>query len=86
MMTYFFISQVGSGPGLIFITFANAFLTMENQGAPLWSTLFFIMLVLLGIDSEFGTLEAFISPFYDLNLVNIRKEVFTGTKSFFKDN
>lgn len=48
------------------------------DGAPIWSVLFFFMLILLGIDSEFGTLEALISPFYDLKLVKMRKELFTG--------
>jgi len=36
------------------------------------------MLILLGIDSEFGTLEALIAPFYDMKWVTMRKELFTG--------
>jgi len=36
------------------------------------------MLILLGIDSEFGTLEALIAPFYDMKWVKFRKEFFTG--------
>lgn len=46
--------------------------------SPLWSILFFTMLILLGIDSEFGTLEGLITPFYDMKWVNMRKEIFTG--------
>lgn len=36
------------------------------------------MLILLGIDSEFGTLEGAIAPFYDMKWVKMRKELFTG--------
>ena len=46
--------------------------------SPLWSILFFTMLILLGIDSEFGTLEGLITPFYDMKWVKMRKEIFTG--------
>lgn len=59
------------------MTFSDAMLLMD--GAPFWAIMFFLMLMLLGIDSEFGTLEATIAPFYDSGLVkNMRKEVFTG--------
>lgn len=68
---------MGSGPGLAFMAFCDAILLMK--GSPFWSVMFFLMLILLGIDSEFGTLEATIAPFYDSGLVkNMRKEVFTG--------
>jgi len=69
------VTEVGGGPGLAFITFCDAFLQMPVS--PLWSILFFIMLILLGIDSEFGTLEGLITPFYDMKWVKIRKEYFT---------
>ena len=68
--------KVGGGPGLAFITFCDAFLQLP--AAPVWSVIFFIMLILLGIDSEFGTLEGAIAPFYDMKWVSMRKEVFTG--------
>lgn len=70
--------QVGGGPGLAFITFADAFLQMPVS--PLWSALFFMMLILLGIDSQFGTLEGLIAPFYDNKWIKMRKEIFTGNK------
>lgn len=68
--------KVGSGPGLAFITFCDAFLQMPVP--PLWAVLFFAMLVLLGIDSEFGTFEGLVQPFYDMKWVTIRKEYFTS--------
>ena len=49
--------------------------------SPLWAILFFFMLILLGIDSEFGTLEAAIAPFYDLKLVKIKRPLFIGKYS-----
>ena len=68
--------QVGSGPGLAFMTFSDAMLLMDVS--PLWAILFFLMLILLGIDSEFGTLEAAIGPLIDLKLFpKIRKEFLT---------
>ena len=69
--------QVGGGAGLAFMTFCEVFLAMP--AGPLWSALFFIMLILLGIDSEFGTLEGLVAPFYDMKWVKLRKEIFTGT-------
>jgi len=70
------ITQVGNGPGLVFITFCDAFLNIPVP--QLWSILFFCMLILLGIDSEFGILEGFIAPFYDMGWIKLRKEIFTG--------
>ncbi|EDO49707.1 predicted protein, partial [Nematostella vectensis] len=68
--------RVGSGPGLAFITFSDAMLLMDVS--PLWAILFFMMLILLGIDSEFGTLEAAIGPIMELNLFpKVRKELVT---------
>ncbi|XP_028405656.1 sodium- and chloride-dependent GABA transporter 2-like [Dendronephthya gigantea] len=59
-------AQVGSGPGLAFMTFSDALLQLDVP--QLWSILFFFMLILLGIDSEFGTLEASVGPLIDLGL------------------
>lgn len=58
------------------MTFSDALLLMDVS--PLWSILFFMMLILLGIDSEFGTLEAAISPLYELGWVKMSKPLFTG--------
>ncbi|XP_078369233.1 sodium- and chloride-dependent GABA transporter 1-like isoform X1 [Oculina patagonica] len=69
-------TEVGSGPGLAFMTFSDAILLMDVS--PLWAILFFFMLILLGIDSEFGTLEAAIGPIMELKIFpNMRKELVT---------
>ena len=61
---------------MAFMTFSDAILLMDVS--PLWAILFFFMLILLGIDSEFGTLEAAIGPIMDLKIFpNMRKELVT---------
>ncbi|XP_074621803.1 sodium- and chloride-dependent GABA transporter 1-like [Acropora palmata] len=70
------VTKVGSGPGMAFMTFSDAILLMDVS--PLWAILFFSMLILLGIDSEFGTLEGAIGPIMDLKIFcNLRKELVT---------
>ena len=48
-------------------------------GSPFWAVMFFIMLLLLGLDSQFGTLEAFITVLTDNKRIRkIRKELVVG--------
>ncbi|KAM9824689.1 sodium-dependent neutral amino acid transporter B(0)AT1-like [Neosynchiropus ocellatus] len=59
-----FLSQGVEGTGLAFIVFTEAITKMP--GAPIWSVLFFVMLLCLGLSTMFGTIEAVVAPLKDL--------------------
>ncbi|XP_040014996.1 sodium- and chloride-dependent GABA transporter 2-like isoform X2 [Xiphias gladius] len=60
------ISKVAeSGPGLAFIAYPRAVAMMPLP--QLWAIFFFIMIILLGLDSEFVGLEALVTAVSDLN-------------------
>lgn len=52
------------GPGLVFIAYPTAVSMMP--GAPIWSCIFFFMLILVGLDSQFVQVESFVTAVGDI--------------------
>lgn len=69
-----------AGPGLAFIAYPEGVASMP--AAPFWSCLFFVMLLTLGLDSQFGMMETVISGLSDefpaLNKTFKRKVALVG--------
>ena len=62
------VQDIIAGPGLIFIAFASALLQMPLS--PLWSVLFFLMLISLGLDSQFSAIESVVQAAYVIPKAN----------------
>ncbi|KAI6241590.1 Transporter [Aphelenchoides fujianensis] len=65
------------GPGLVFVVYPEALATMP--GSRIWSMIFFLMLLTLGLDSSFGGSEAIITGLGDeYPIIKRNRELFVG--------
>jgi len=69
------LDEKSQGTGLAFVVFTEAIISMP--GSPVWSVLFFLMLLSLGMGSMFGTIEGVITPLFDLGL-KVPRSIITG--------
>lgn len=75
---YTILNEKSQGTGLAFVVFTEAIISMP--GSPVWSVLFFLMLLSLGLGTMFGTVEGVCTPLFDLGL-KVPKAVLTGIVS-----
>lgn len=71
------LDGASQGTGLVFVVMTEAI--SHFRDAPVWTIIFFLMLLTLGLDSQFGNLEGLLSSVADLPLASaIRRQWFTG--------
>lgn len=68
--------QAAEGTGLAFVVFTEAI--NQFPFPPFWAVMFFLMLLMLGMGSMFGTLEGVITSLNDSKLINLKKPVLTA--------
>lgn len=66
------LDQATQGTGLVFVVMAEAI--NHFDGASAWAFSFFVMLLTLGLDSQFGNLEGLLSSVTDLNSASNSKK------------
>lgn len=72
-----FLGELSQSTGLAFITFTEAIDTLPFPN--MWSVFFYLMLFLLGIDTQCGMLQGLLTPLLDSKLYpKLRIEVITG--------
>eukprot|EP00795_Rhopilema_esculentum_P003772 gene3772-15054_t len=74
------LDNVAQGPGLTFIAFTEAISWMDVK--PLWSLMFFLMLMTLGMGSMIGTFECVRTTIVDLQIIPLRSEIITAILCF----
>lgn len=73
--------QAAEGPGLAFIMYSEAIMNMPLP--QLWSVLYFIMLLLLGVGSMLGNIMAIVTPLRDLKFISrLNNELLNGELAF----
>lgn len=73
------LNHAAQGTGLAFIVMADVFTALP--GAPLWSALFFAMLLSLGFGSQIGILEGVMGTLFDIpQLKHFKKQTLSGNK------
>ncbi|TMS36290.1 hypothetical protein L596_003487 [Steinernema carpocapsae] len=70
------IEEAAEGTGLAFVVFTEAI--VQFPFPPMWSVMFFLMLLMLGLGSMFGTLEGVITSLHDSNFVRVEKPIMTA--------
>ena len=74
------LDESAQGTGFAFIVMAEVF--TKIPGAPFWSSLFFLMLLSLGLGSQIGILEGVMSTLFDQpSLRHVKKPVLVGCVS-----
>ena len=71
------LDEASQGTGLVFVVIAEALSHFDDSTT--WAIIFFLMLLALGFDSQFGNLEGLLSSVMDLNLVQgMSRQLLTG--------
>ncbi|KAF0303870.1 Sodium-dependent neutral amino acid transporter B(0)AT3 [Amphibalanus amphitrite] len=71
------LNQAAEGTGLAFIVFTQAI--VELPGGPFWAICFFLMLISLGLGSQFGTMEGVITTVFDMKIFRrFSKSILSG--------